>query len=177
MLDETSQYAKRLAPEIAHDPIDVDRAMRWGFGWERGPLGIEDVLLHGLRQLLGGQVGRTDPGEVPLSRSEVLEVGVLVGAAAQGEVEREALGLQRLGAQEPLEAAAVHLAPPGGVDEREHGQEQQHHAFEAKIGEFYDQEVEATTESLTALIEPLMIAFLGGIAGQPKAPPSRFLVN
>jgi type IV pilus assembly protein PilC len=34
-----------------------------------------------------------------------------------------------------------------------------------KIGDFYDQEVEATTESLTALIEPLMIAVLGGIVG------------
>ncbi len=34
-----------------------------------------------------------------------------------------------------------------------------------KIAEFYDQEVEATTEALTALIEPLMIAFLGGIIG------------
>jgi type IV pilus assembly protein PilC len=34
-----------------------------------------------------------------------------------------------------------------------------------KISEFYDQEVEATTESLTALIEPLMIAFLGGMVG------------
>ena len=34
-----------------------------------------------------------------------------------------------------------------------------------KIGEFYDQEVEATTESLTALIEPLMIAFLGTVVG------------
>ena len=35
----------------------------------------------------------------------------------------------------------------------------------AKISEFYDQEVESTTESLTALIEPLMIAFLGGVVG------------
>jgi type IV pilus assembly protein PilC len=35
----------------------------------------------------------------------------------------------------------------------------------AKIAEFYDQEVEATTESMTALIEPLMIAFLGGVVG------------
>ena len=35
----------------------------------------------------------------------------------------------------------------------------------AKISEFYDQEVEATTESLTALIEPLMIGFLGGMVG------------
>jgi type IV pilus assembly protein PilC len=34
-----------------------------------------------------------------------------------------------------------------------------------KIAQFYDQEVEATTESLTALIEPLMIAFLGGVVG------------
>ena len=34
-----------------------------------------------------------------------------------------------------------------------------------KIAEFYDQEVEATTEALTALIEPLMIAFLGGMVG------------
>lgn len=34
-----------------------------------------------------------------------------------------------------------------------------------KIAEFYDTEVEATTEALTALIEPLMIAFLGGVIG------------
>jgi type IV pilus assembly protein PilC len=34
-----------------------------------------------------------------------------------------------------------------------------------KISDFYDQEVESTTESLTALIEPLMIAGLGGIVG------------
>jgi len=34
-----------------------------------------------------------------------------------------------------------------------------------KIAEFYDQEVEATTEALTALIEPLMIAFLGALVG------------
>ncbi len=34
-----------------------------------------------------------------------------------------------------------------------------------KISEFYDQEVEATTEALTSLIEPLMIAFLGAIVG------------
>lgn len=34
-----------------------------------------------------------------------------------------------------------------------------------KIADFYDQEVEATTEQLTALIEPLMIAFLGVVIG------------
>ena len=34
-----------------------------------------------------------------------------------------------------------------------------------KIADFYDQEVESTTEALTSLIEPLMIAVLGGIVG------------
>ncbi|CAB4848642.1 unannotated protein [freshwater metagenome] len=34
-----------------------------------------------------------------------------------------------------------------------------------KISDFYDQEVEATTDQLTALIEPLMIAVLGGLVG------------
>jgi type IV pilus assembly protein PilC len=34
-----------------------------------------------------------------------------------------------------------------------------------KIADFYDDEVEATTEQLTSLIEPIMIALLGGIVG------------
>ncbi|MBK5229378.1 MAG: type II secretion system F family protein [Actinobacteria bacterium] len=34
-----------------------------------------------------------------------------------------------------------------------------------KVADFYDQEVESTTESLTSLIEPVMIAVLGGIVG------------
>lgn len=34
-----------------------------------------------------------------------------------------------------------------------------------KIADFYDQEVEAMTEQLTALLEPVMIAVLGGIVG------------
>lgn len=34
-----------------------------------------------------------------------------------------------------------------------------------KIADFYDQEVESTTEQLTSLIEPIMIAVLGGMIG------------
>lgn len=34
-----------------------------------------------------------------------------------------------------------------------------------KISDFYDQEVETTTEQLTSLIEPLMIAFIGVVVG------------
>ena len=34
-----------------------------------------------------------------------------------------------------------------------------------KLADFYDEEVEATTDQLTSLIEPLMILFLGVIIG------------
>jgi 3-hydroxyacyl-CoA dehydrogenase len=36
-LAPTLLYAARVAPDVAHAPADVDRAMRWGFGWELGP--------------------------------------------------------------------------------------------------------------------------------------------
>jgi type IV pilus assembly protein PilC len=34
-----------------------------------------------------------------------------------------------------------------------------------KVADFYDQEVQATTEQLTAMIEPLMIAVIGAVIG------------
>lgn len=46
----TLLYAARIAPDIAHSIDDVDRAMRWGFGWDLGPfelwdaIGIQNVL-------------------------------------------------------------------------------------------------------------------------------------
>jgi 3-hydroxyacyl-CoA dehydrogenase len=36
-LAPTLDYAERIAPVVAHSTADVDRAMRWGFGWEAGP--------------------------------------------------------------------------------------------------------------------------------------------
>ena len=36
-LGPTLEYAARVQPEISHSKEDVDRAMRWGFGWELGP--------------------------------------------------------------------------------------------------------------------------------------------
>lgn len=41
---ETSLYAARRIPEIADFIVDIDRAMRWGFGWELGPCEICDAL-------------------------------------------------------------------------------------------------------------------------------------
>jgi 3-hydroxyacyl-CoA dehydrogenase len=37
-------YAARRVPEISDHIADVDRAMRWGFGWELGPFEIMDAL-------------------------------------------------------------------------------------------------------------------------------------
>jgi len=43
-LSEMCLYAARLAPEIAHSIVDVDRAMRWGFAWELGPFEVWDAI-------------------------------------------------------------------------------------------------------------------------------------
>jgi len=43
-LRDTLLYAARCVPEIADDIVSVDRAMRWGFGWELGPFEIWDAL-------------------------------------------------------------------------------------------------------------------------------------
>src|SRR5579863_2224625 len=43
-LSRTCLYAARRVPEIADSPADIDRAMRWGFGWELGPFEIWDTL-------------------------------------------------------------------------------------------------------------------------------------
>ncbi len=37
-------YSARRIPEITENPADVDRAIRWGFGWELGPFQIWDAL-------------------------------------------------------------------------------------------------------------------------------------
>jgi 3-hydroxyacyl-CoA dehydrogenase len=44
LISETSLYAARRVPEIADSIVDIDRAMRWGFGWELGPFEICDAL-------------------------------------------------------------------------------------------------------------------------------------
>ena len=49
-LGQTLVYVARVAQDIAHSIDDVDRAMRWGYGWALGPfelldaIGVDDVL-------------------------------------------------------------------------------------------------------------------------------------
>jgi 3-hydroxyacyl-CoA dehydrogenase len=51
-------YAAKVTPDIAHSPDDVDRVMRWGFGWELGPFETADAI--GIGPLLD-VVRETDP--------------------------------------------------------------------------------------------------------------------
>ena len=44
LLRSTVEYAASLIPEISDDPVAVDRAMRWGFGWELGPFELKGIL-------------------------------------------------------------------------------------------------------------------------------------
>jgi 3-hydroxyacyl-CoA dehydrogenase len=41
-------YASRRIPEIADDVVNVDRGMRWGFGWDLGPFEVWDA--YGVRK-------------------------------------------------------------------------------------------------------------------------------
>jgi 3-hydroxyacyl-CoA dehydrogenase len=43
-LGQTLLYAAKVAPAIAHSIDDVDRAMRWGFGWALGPFETWDAI-------------------------------------------------------------------------------------------------------------------------------------
>jgi 3-hydroxyacyl-CoA dehydrogenase len=69
-LGPTLLYAARVAPSIAYSIDDVDRAMRWGFGWELGPFETWDAI--GVRDVLEAV---TDPGPVPPLVDEVRRGG------------------------------------------------------------------------------------------------------
>ena len=43
-LAPTLTYTAVVTPSIAHSADDVDRVMRWGFGWELGPFEIIDAI-------------------------------------------------------------------------------------------------------------------------------------
>ncbi|HEY6360540.1 MAG TPA: 3-hydroxyacyl-CoA dehydrogenase NAD-binding domain-containing protein [Vicinamibacterales bacterium] len=60
-LAPTLEYTAKVAPDIAHSPDDVDRVMRWGFGWELGPFELMDAI--GMNGAAAGRPAR--PGLPP----------------------------------------------------------------------------------------------------------------
>ena len=69
-LGPTLLYAAQIAPDVAQSLDDVDRAMRWGFGWELGPFETWDAI--GLQDLLSA-LGLPAADAPPLVASAIAE--------------------------------------------------------------------------------------------------------
>ncbi|MEL7359409.1 MAG: 3-hydroxyacyl-CoA dehydrogenase NAD-binding domain-containing protein [Cyanobacteria bacterium J06560_6] len=92
----TLSYSACRIPEIADNPVEIDQAMRWGFGWKLGPFEIWDVL--GVQRVLDDLLVRQY--SVPDWVKEVTEDGnsfyqggprdhLLTEKAANGETESQ----------------------------------------------------------------------------------------
>ena len=69
----TLLHTALVAPDIAHSIDDIDRAMRWGYGWELGPFEIWDAI--GLREVLDAMPAAAGVPEIPTSVQKVLDAG------------------------------------------------------------------------------------------------------
>ena len=90
-LGPTLIYTARIAPTVAHSVDDIDRAMRWGFGWELGPFETWDAL--GIENVVSA-VGEND---LPPLVRQAIEAGAFRPAKTAA-------------------AAGVQLAPPAAAD-------------------------------------------------------------
>jgi 3-hydroxyacyl-CoA dehydrogenase len=92
LLAGSFHYTLERTPEIAFDLPSVDRAMEWGFGWEKGPFLQMDLLgVDRVRELL---------------EAEDLDEPELFGEVIEGFYRREGVEKQRV------------LQPGGGYRER-----------------------------------------------------------
>jgi 3-hydroxyacyl-CoA dehydrogenase len=75
-LGPTLLYTAKVTPEIAFSIDDVDRVMRWGFGWELGPFEIWDAIgVREVRDALGGVRWPAGDEAVPPLVADVLAAG------------------------------------------------------------------------------------------------------
>ena len=91
-LQPTLDYAVRVAPEIAHSEDDIDRAMRWGFGWELGPFETLAALAGSsasARTTADKDPGQTLPHQAPPARPGFL---ILRQAREQNRIVRKNAG-------------------------------------------------------------------------------------
>ena len=44
VMGDTLLYSCKLVPEISNNILNIDRAMKWGFGWKKGPFEILDEI-------------------------------------------------------------------------------------------------------------------------------------
>lgn len=75
-LAPTLVYTARVTPAIAHTIDDVDRVMKWGFGWELGPFELFDTI--GVREVMAAAIatgGHAVEGGTPDLIQAVLSAG------------------------------------------------------------------------------------------------------
>jgi 3-hydroxyacyl-CoA dehydrogenase len=73
-LAPTLVYTARVTPDIANSIDDVDRVMRWGFGWDLGPFELIDII--GVRDVLAAAEGtHAMQGGVPPLLQSLIEAG------------------------------------------------------------------------------------------------------
>src|SRR5262245_20346057 len=70
-MSRTLVYAAKRIPEIADNVVEVDRAMRWGFGWELGPFEVWDAI--GLQKSVARM--KEEGMEVPSNVEQMLASG------------------------------------------------------------------------------------------------------
>ncbi|BCS35737.1 3-hydroxyacyl-CoA dehydrogenase [Luteitalea sp. TBR-22] len=117
-LGDTLLYAARVWQHVAHDIDDVDRAMRWGFGWELGPFETIDAV--GIRELVGAMgaepppllaealaAGRNTVRTQPFL-AEPAELLVLAGARARNAVVESNAAASVLDTGEGIFAVELH---------------------------------------------------------------------
>jgi len=90
-------YTAGVTPEIAYSIDDVDRAMKWGFGWELGPFELWDAI--GIRTVLDAVKPAAEPtlvSDLLASGRDRFRPGVVAPAAADLQILRSARDRQRV---------------------------------------------------------------------------------
>jgi 3-hydroxyacyl-CoA dehydrogenase len=96
-LGPTLDYTAKVTPEIAYSADDVDRVMRWGFGWELGPFAIMKALGRSAEAVALPEAG-TDAGALPAPGRDVArrlqpsDLLILKAARDQNKIVRKNAG-------------------------------------------------------------------------------------
>ena len=114
-LAPTLVYTATVTPSIAHSPDDVDRVMRWGFGWELGPFELIDAI--GIQRVIDATREASpdllEGGIPPLLQAALQEGG---DAVRVGDVPPAAADLQILRAAKERSAVVKKSADASLVD-------------------------------------------------------------
>src|SRR6185503_5749281 len=86
-LAPTLVYTANVTPSIAYSADDVDRVMRWGFGWELGPFELMDAI--GEQNVIDA-ARKADPTLVPVALKRTARAGDVPPAAPDLQILRTA---------------------------------------------------------------------------------------